>query len=105
MNIAILIPCTSNKRDYTCLKETDLFQYFFKSFFTTYSPEHNYTIYLGLDDDDKFYQNLQIQAEIQTFISVMKNTKINIYSPSYANSIAHKSKSQKSVNIRLGGVY
>ena len=80
MNIAILIPCTSNKRDYTCLKETDLYMYFFKSFFTTYSPEHNYTIYLGLDDDDKFYQKLEIQAEIQKFISVMKNTKINIYS-------------------------
>ena len=32
-------------------------------------------------------------------------TNTNIYSPSYANSIGHKSKSQKSVNIRLGGVY
>jgi hypothetical protein len=79
MNIAILLPCTSNKRNYRNLKETDLYSYFFKTFFTTYNQEHNYTIYLGIDENDKFYNNLDIEYEIKKYVEVMKNTNIYIY--------------------------
>lgn len=80
MDIALLIPATSNKRCYTCFKDTDLYCYLFKSFFTTYNINHNYIIYLGIDENDKFYQSHEIQNEIKKFISVMKNTNIYIFS-------------------------
>ena len=80
MNIALLVPATSHKRCYTSFKETDLYCYLFKSFFTTYTPEYNYTIYLGIDESDKFYQNKEIQNAIKKFISIMKNTEIYIFS-------------------------
>jgi len=90
MNIALLVPATSHKRSYTCFKETDLYCYLFKSFFTTYSQEHNYTIYLGIDESDKFYQNKEIQNAIKKFISAMKNTEILIYDfdDSYKGNVA-----------------
>ena len=77
-NIALLVPCTSRKKDYKCFKDTDLYKYLFKSFFSTYDKEHKYTIYLGIDDLDRFYQNINIQDEIKRFVSVMKNTSIFI---------------------------
>jgi len=77
-NIAVLIPITSNKRNWQNLKETDLYSHFFKSFFTTYNPEFNYTIYLGIDKDDKLYNQENVQIEIDNFIKVMKNTSVKM---------------------------
>ena len=44
--IGILVPTTSNKRDYIYLKQSDFYDKFLKSFLTTYNQEHIYTIYL-----------------------------------------------------------
>jgi len=77
-DISILVPATSHKRNYNSFKDTDLYIYLFKSFFSTYDKEHNYTIYLGIDQDDKFYHNVDVQNDIKKFISVMINTKIKI---------------------------
>jgi len=77
-NIAILIPATSNKRYYTKLEDTDLYKYFFRSFFNTYNFNYNYTIYLGIDENDIFYQNEFIKSKILQLISVMRNTEIKI---------------------------
>ena len=80
MNIALLIPATSRTKNYNCFKDTDFYKYFLKSLLLTYDKEHKYTIYLGIDDDDIFYHNLDIQNEIKKFISVMINISIKIKS-------------------------
>tara|TARA_R110002153_G_scaffold268883_2_gene434109 strand:+ start:165 stop:887 length:723 start_codon:yes stop_codon:yes gene_type:complete len=77
-NIAILIPATSNKRYYNKLEDTDLYKYFFRSFFNTYNLNYKYTIYLGIDQNDIFYQNEFIKSKILQLISVMRNTEIKI---------------------------
>jgi len=76
MKIAVIIPVTSNKCNYNNFKHTDLFNVLFKSFFTTYDLNHEYKFYLGIDSDDEFYQNENVQNDIKKFINVMKNTSI-----------------------------
>lgn len=83
MKIGVLIPCTSNRREYKSLVQTDLYEYFFKSFFTTYSDEYEYKIYLGVDNDDDFYTNANVHDNIFKFVGIMKNCdiEINYYDP------------------------
>ena len=76
MKIAVIIPVTSNKCNFISFKDTDLFNILFKSFFTTYDSNHEYKFYLGIDSDDKFYQDNTVQNDINKFINVMKNTSI-----------------------------
>jgi hypothetical protein len=76
MKIAVIIPVTSNKCNYNNFKHTDLFNILFKSFFTTYDSTHEYRFYLGIDSDDEFYQNENVQNDIKKFINIMKNTDI-----------------------------
>ena len=76
MKIAVIIPVTSNKCNFISFKDTDLFNILFKSFFTTYNLNHEYKFYLGIDSDDKFYQDNTVQNDINKFINVMKNTSI-----------------------------
>jgi hypothetical protein len=78
-NIALLVPATSNMRLYRSFKDTDLYNYLFKSFFTTYDQNYNYTIYLGLDSDDEFYNNPEVRYEIIKYVSVMRNTDVKFY--------------------------
>tara|TARA_R110000796_G_scaffold115376_2_gene227299 strand:+ start:4103 stop:4843 length:741 start_codon:yes stop_codon:yes gene_type:complete len=78
MKVAVLIPATSLRRDWSEFKDTDLFRNVFKSFFTTYDLNHNYTFYIGIDEDDKLYNNETVIKEIKKFISVMKNSEIKI---------------------------
>ena len=75
-NIGVLIPATTKNRDWTNFKETDLYEHLFNSFFKTYNKEHIYTIYLGIDVNDRFYTKHENQEEIIRFISVMTNTNI-----------------------------
>ena len=91
MKIAVIIPVTSNKCHYNNFQDTDLFNILFKSFFTTYSLDHVYKIYLGIDSDDKFYQNNNIQNDIKKFINVMKNTTIELLSidSKYKGNVCH----------------
>ena len=76
MKIAVIIPVTSNKCNFISFKDTDLFNILFKSFFTTYDSNYEYKFYLGIDSDDKFYQDNTVQNDIKRFINVMKNTSI-----------------------------
>jgi hypothetical protein len=78
-NIAVLVPITSNLRLYKSFKDTDLYNYLFKTFFTTYDKDNNYTFYLGIDDDDKFYNDESIINEIKKYISVMQNTEVKLF--------------------------
>jgi len=78
MKIAVIIPVTSNKCNFNYFKDTDLLNILFKSFFTTYDLNHEYKFYLGIDSDDKLYQDNTVQNDIKKFINVMKNTSIEI---------------------------
>ena len=73
MKIGILIPSTSYKRDWKTYDETYLINYTLKSFLITYNQEHQYTFYVGIDREDKIYDNKEIQMKILRFVSIMKN--------------------------------
>ena len=75
--IGILIPCTSNGRDWTTFKETYLFNMTLKSFLLSYDKEHTYIFYIGIDRDDKVFDNKEIHKEIVRFLSVMKNVNVS----------------------------
>ena len=74
--IGILIPSTSKGREWPSYKETYLFVHTLKSFFTTYNPEHQYVFYIGIDKNDKIYDNEDNKGYLQKFCSVMKNIEV-----------------------------
>ena len=76
MKIGILIPSTSKGRDWKNIKETYLFKHTLKTFLLTYNNEHNYKFYIGIDRNDRIYDNKEYVDEIQRFMSIMKNTEI-----------------------------
>jgi len=76
--IGILVPATSNGRDWKNIKETYLYNIFLKSFFTTYSPEHNYVIYLIIDRDDRVFDTDNTRDYLNKFLGLMKNTSLKI---------------------------
>ena len=78
--IGILIPTTSNKRDYSSYTDSDLYSKFIKSFLLTYEKQYNYKLFIGIDIDDKFYQDKGLQDKFNRFISVMENVEIEFYS-------------------------
>ena len=76
MLIGIIIPTTTNKTSWKNIKETHLFNIFIKSFLSTMCKKYDYNIYLGVDDDDKIYNNDEEFNEIMRFQTVFKNVKI-----------------------------
>lgn len=54
MKIAILIPSTTNQRDWNCITETYLYKSII-SFVGKYNPDYQYKFYIGIDTDDKIY--------------------------------------------------
>ena len=77
-HIGILVPSTTNKRDWTTLEETTLYKVFLKSFLTTYSKEYEYTIYLVIDNDDKVYSKESEISKLTRFLNIMKNINLKI---------------------------
>lgn len=55
MKIAILIPVCSRNQEWTDLDQTYLMKASIPSLRATMSPNHEYTIYIGVDDDDEFF--------------------------------------------------
>lgn len=56
-NIAIIIPTTSNKRNFNSINDYIFFKLFLPTFLETVSNDHNYNFYLGYDHDDHFFIN------------------------------------------------
>lgn len=54
-NIGIIIPTTSNKKNYKKLEDYIFFQITLPSFIKTCSQDNNYNFYLGYDNDDQFF--------------------------------------------------
>mgnify|MGYP001254941683 FL=1 len=78
--IGILIPTTTNKRDWEMLKDTTFYSVFLKTFLTTYCKQYNYTIYLVVDDDDRIYSKNDVKEKLCRFINIMKNVNIKFIS-------------------------
>jgi len=60
--IALIIPITSNNKEFNNIEEIDFIKIFLASFLKTYdtSNKYEYTFYLGYDHDDKYYlKNLE----------------------------------------------
>jgi hypothetical protein len=53
MKVAFLVPTTSHDRDWKTIEETYLYKYFLQSL--TLSTNYKYTVYLGVDHDDKLF--------------------------------------------------
>lgn len=62
-NIAILIPSTSKGRNWTKFEDCDLYRFTFQSFLKTKDPEHKYSFFIGVDEDDTFYNNPDFKKE------------------------------------------
>ncbi len=78
--VALLIPTTTKDRPWKTMKDADLYNIQLKSFLLTYCPEHEYTYYLGIDEDDPLYSNDAEKKELTRFFSVMKNVSVKFIS-------------------------
>ena len=76
MKIGLLIPSTSNNREWTTIKDSYLFNLTFKTFLLTYDPEHNYVFYIGIDKGDKIFDNIEQQSVLNNFKKVYKNLDV-----------------------------
>lgn len=76
MNIGIIIPTTTHNTNWTSYKDTHLYNIFFKSFVKNMCNSYNYRIYLGIDSDDKIWNNVEEQNNILKFQEDNKNIKI-----------------------------
>ncbi len=80
MKIAILIPSKSMKK-WKNLNDSYLMKYLIPSLMNTITPEHKYTIYYAIDDNDKLYSKLQTRKKIlnkDTYKHFNKNIDMNI---------------------------
>jgi len=77
MKIGLLIPTTSNKRNWKDVKESYLFLYTIKSFFSTYDKENDYVFYIGVDRGDKIFDNKESQEYLINFFGLFKNISID----------------------------
>jgi len=71
--IAILIPSTSNGRNWSNYKDSYLYEKTIRSFLLTYDKEHEYHFYIGIDENDPIYDNPTVKSAIVRFVSIMKN--------------------------------
>ena len=79
-NIGLIIPVTSNKRNYKSVEEIDFFRILISSFLKKYKKEgnYNYSFYLGYDDDDNFF--IKNKEKIKThFNSLIKDIENPIF--------------------------
>ena len=75
-NIAVLIPVKSKPEYQNQFLLSDLYIYFYKSFFRHYDSEHNYTVYLGYQNNDDLYNNEKQKEIIKKCFNIMKNTTV-----------------------------
>ena len=79
MKIGIIIPSTSNKRNWKSFKQSYLFKHTIKSFLTTYDKEHEYIFYIGIDKGDKIYDDEKNKNLFIRFVGIMKNTSLQFH--------------------------
>ena len=78
MKIAILIPSTTFKRDWICITETYLYNSII-SFVSRYNPEYEYKFYVGIDKDDRIYNDKNQRQKIYDLCRTWKNVSFQFY--------------------------
>ena len=73
MKVGILIPCTSKGRDWKNMKETYLYQLSLKTFIITMDKEHEYVFYIGIDNNDRIFDNHTEINELSRLINIIPN--------------------------------
>ena len=72
--IAMLIITTSNNRiSWTNIKDSYLYNMTLKTFLLTYDKEHIYKFYIGIDANDRIFDNIKQQEEITRFTKAFPN--------------------------------
>jgi hypothetical protein len=74
--IGVLIPSTSNGRDWKSCHQSYLYNLTLKTFLLTYDKDYNYVFYIGIDRGDRIYDSSDEKNEIQRFVSIMKNVEL-----------------------------
>jgi hypothetical protein len=70
-DLGILVPATTNRRDWKKIEETDLYSIFLGSL-TQYKPEFNIIIYIGYDFDDDIYCNPKNRLKFEEIFQKFK---------------------------------
>jgi hypothetical protein len=76
MKVGIIIPCTSKDRDWQTVEQSYLYDTTIKTFALTYNKDYNYTFYIGIDKNDRIYDNDKNKTKLKQFCSVLKNIDI-----------------------------
>ena len=72
--IATLVLATSkNRNNWVMMQDTYLYQLTLKTFLLTMDKEHNYIFYVGIDKDDRIFDNETQKREITRFSKVFTN--------------------------------
>ena len=72
--VSLLILATSKNRDtWETIKDTYLFNNTVKTFLQTMDNDNEYLFLIGIDKDDRIFDNSTIQREITRFSNVFKN--------------------------------
>ncbi len=74
MKIGLLIPSTSKGRDnWKTIKDSYLYKNTFRTFLLTYNLEHECIFYIGIDKNDRIYDDVKNREICLKYASVMKN--------------------------------
>lgn len=81
MKVALLILTTSNKRqNWVDIKDSYLYNMTLKTFLLTYDKEHEYKFYIGVDSNDRIFDNKEQKEIIIRFSQVFKNVEFEFIS-------------------------
>ena len=76
MKIGILIPVTSNYRNWNTILETYLYNLTLRTFASIYDNEHTYIFYIGIDRNDTIFDNIKIQKLFETLVAQLEGCSI-----------------------------
>lgn len=83
MKIGILVPCTSNGRDWATMRDTYLFHYTLKTFIASCCSGHEYVFYIGYDMCDPIFSKESEREYLRIFEKIYPITFrfIELYDP------------------------
>jgi len=80
MKVGLLILSTSRGRDdWSNIKDSYLYNLTLKTFLMTMDKEHEYVLYIGIDPEDRIFDDPEQQSAISRFSKVFKNVSFQFY--------------------------
>jgi hypothetical protein len=76
--VSLLIPITSNGKEWKKFEDTFLYTIMLPSFINTKSPFHTYTFYLGIDEDDLLFTDKNILDNMKSCFE-SNNIKLKLF--------------------------